>query len=163
MPVVSRNFLITGIRNYSIDWVKLFQKIRHNYMITSINNKITPKVKGENTHAKVCTKAMDIMTPPSWEKHRLSDLWLDHVTVSSFLLTDTAVFQFYFIQFYINSESLYTVFTCATRTIWSLKFRQRAIKTRQHVAHCKWSFIKLMYRNTKLMAHLNQISYLWFS
>lgn len=58
-----------------------------------------------------------IYDPPSSEKHRMSDLWLDHVTVSSLLLTDTVVFQFYFIQFYINSESLYTVFTCATRTI----------------------------------------------
>lgn len=133
MPVVSSNFLITGIRNYSIDWAKLFQKIRHNYMITRINNKImNPKTEGENTHAKVYTKVMDIW--PSSEKHRMSDLWLDHVTVSSLLLTDTVVFQFYFIQFYINSESLYTVFTCAARTIWSLKFRQRAIKTRQYVA-----------------------------
>lgn len=163
MPVVSSNFLITGIRNYSIDWAKLFQKIRHNYMITSINNKITnPKTRGENTHAKVCTKATD--RGPSSEKHRMADLWLDHVTGSSLLLTDTVVLQFYFIQFYINSESLYTVFTCATRTIWSLKFRQRAVKTRQYVARYNdRSFIKLTYRNIQLMARLNRIGYLWFS
>lgn len=29
-------------------------------MITSINNKMNPKTKGENTHAEVCTEAMDI-------------------------------------------------------------------------------------------------------
>lgn len=47
---------------------------------------MNPKTKGENAHAKLCTEAMDIWS--NSEKHRMSDLWLDHVTVSSLLLTE---------------------------------------------------------------------------
>lgn len=41
IPVIISNLLVTGIGNYSIYRAKLFQKIRHDYMITSSkHNKI---------------------------------------------------------------------------------------------------------------------------
>lgn len=39
------NFLITGTRNYSIYWAKLFHKIRHKYMITSSKHNINNEPK----------------------------------------------------------------------------------------------------------------------
>lgn len=60
---------------------------------------MNPKAKGENTHAKVCTEATGIRA--NSEKHKMSDLWLDHVTVSSLLLTERTQWGF-FILYYIT-------------------------------------------------------------
>lgn len=158
--VIISNFLIIGIRNYSIYWAKLFQKIRHDYMITSSkhSNIMNPQTKGEITHAKVCTKAVDICS--NSEKPRLSDLWLDHVTVSSLLLTQRT--RWFSILLYTILHKfrkfIHSIHMCNNNN-FIIKIQAKGIKTQQCVAQYnqRRSFIKLMSRNTKLMAHWNLI------
>lgn len=81
------------------------------------NTNNEPKTKGENTHAELCTEAMD--TGANSEMCKMLGLrgWTMLQLVHHYLQKEHSGFLFYIIQLYINSGSLYTVFTCATITI----------------------------------------------
>lgn len=117
------------------------------------NTNNEPTTKWKNMHAKVCTEAMAteaqdtiLMTAPH------------HSEVSAHFYarrTWRAPIPFY-TMLHKFSKCMHNIHISNT-TNRSWKFRQRAIKTWSRVAHDnqRTSFTELVWRNSKLMAHLN--------